>query len=102
MDKKKPHYQLSAIQVDVSELGRAAFTVSVLMGGYSLGLSLKQMLKVIADLKGADFYKSMTTYGDSSRWQDVYRPTVDDGVELYVKVTYREDNGPPVISFKEK
>jgi motility quorum-sensing regulator/GCU-specific mRNA interferase toxin len=102
VEKKKPHYELLAIQVDVSRLGHAAFTGSALAGGYSLGLSLVQMLNVIAGLQRSDFYKSMTTYGDSRRWQDVYRPVIPGGIELYVKVTYQADYGPPVISFKER
>jgi motility quorum-sensing regulator/GCU-specific mRNA interferase toxin len=102
VEKKKPHYELLALQVDVSRMGQAAFTGSALAGGYRLGLSLTQMLNVIASLKRSDFYKSMTTHGDSRRWQDVYRPSIADGVELYVKMTYQADNGPPVISFKER
>jgi len=49
-------------------------------------------------LDAVDFYKSMTTLHDSTRWQDVYRPVLN-GVEAYVKVQILDDN-TVVISFK--
>jgi motility quorum-sensing regulator/GCU-specific mRNA interferase toxin len=102
VEKKKPHYELATVKAEVLRLGPSAFTVSALAGGYSLGLSMAQMLAVIAGLGRNDFYKSMTTHRDHTRWQDVYRPILAGGLELYVKVTYRVGGGPPVISFKER
>ncbi|PWK41838.1 MqsR (Motility quorum-sensing regulator) toxin of toxin-antitoxin system [Pseudomonas sp. OV226] len=46
-------------------------------------------------------YKSMTCYSDHRRWQDVYHTTFRE-MELYIKVTYCPNGGPPVISFKER
>lgn len=45
-----------------------------------------------------DFYKSMTTYNDSSIWQDVYRPHTAVG-KVYLKLTVTHDL--LVVSFKE-
>ena len=45
-----------------------------------------------------EFYKSMTTYHDSSVWQDVYRHKADVGM-LYIKLTVIDD--VLVVSFKE-
>ena len=42
----------------------------------------------------------MTTYADHRIWQDVYHIRSRD-MEIYIKVTYRSDGIPPVISFKE-
>lgn len=102
MDKKKPHYDLAVLQDDVARLGGAAFTKSALVGGLAAGLTVIQMLGVIAGLRRSDFYKSMTCYQDHRQWQDVYHPRSQSGTELYVKVTYRVGRGSPVISFKEK
>jgi motility quorum-sensing regulator/GCU-specific mRNA interferase toxin len=54
---------------------------------------------VICGLTRKDLYKSMTTYADSSVWQDVYHADTPAGM-AYVKVTLRAD-GAPVIQFKE-
>ena len=42
---------------------------------------------------GYDLYKSMTTYADSSVWQDVYHADTPAGM-AYVKVTLRADGAP--------
>ncbi|MNO07617.1 mRNA interferase MqsR [compost metagenome] len=47
------------------------------------------------------FYKSMTCYTSHRSWQDVYHIGFHD-LELYIKITYCPNGGPPVISFKEK
>ncbi|WP_337058287.1 type II toxin-antitoxin system MqsR family toxin [Pseudomonas sp. USHLN015] len=101
MEKRKPHYDLEVVKVDVARLGVAAFTRSALDGGRALGLTSAEMLAIVQGLSRRVFYKSMTTYADSRLWQDVYHPTTDCGIELYVKVTCRPE-GPPVISFKER
>jgi motility quorum-sensing regulator/GCU-specific mRNA interferase toxin len=48
-------------------------------------------------LAPADFYKSMTTYGDHRVWQDVYRPGPPVG-EAYLKLTVIDD--VLIVSFK--
>lgn len=101
MEKGKPHYDLTTLQLDVLKLGAAAFTKTALDGGRDLGLSSAEMVEVVNALRRSDFYKSMTTHADHTVWQDVYYPTLADGVVLYVKVTYRVQ-GPPVISFKRR
>ncbi|BAU74620.1 type II toxin-antitoxin system MqsR family toxin [Metapseudomonas furukawaii] len=102
MEKHVPHYDLATIKADVARLGAAAFTRSALDGGRKLGLSTRAMIRVILSMERAQFYKSMTTHGDHRVWQDVYHPAAPDGTALYVKVTYRGPERPPVISFKEK
>ncbi|WP_073524198.1 type II toxin-antitoxin system MqsR family toxin [Pseudomonas fluorescens] len=101
MEKYTPHYDLALIKTDVRRLGRKAFTRTAEECGVSLGLSLAQMQAVIYALQHCMLYKSMTTYGDHRVWQDVYH-TSSKGTEIYIKVTYRADGRPPVISFKEK
>lgn len=59
------------------------------------------MQLVIYELQNRMLYKSMTTYGDHRTWQDVYY-TYAKNMEIYIKVTYRTNGRPPVISFKER
>ncbi len=99
MEKRKAHYNLAAVIVVVREKRAAAFTKSAIDGGRSMGLTTSEMIDVVCALKGRDLYKSMTTYGDNSLWQDVYHADTPVG-KAYVKLTLRED-GAPVIQFKE-
>lgn len=97
MEKRVPHYALKDVQDAAIRLGAAAFTKSAIDGGREMGLTLAEMLAVIAGLDRRAFYKSMTTLADHRVWQDVYHGTTPAG-PAYVKVTLRE--GAVVISFK--
>jgi motility quorum-sensing regulator/GCU-specific mRNA interferase toxin len=101
MEKYTPHYDLAVIKADVKRLGRKAFTRTAEECGERLGFGIEEMQDVIYELRNWMLYKSMTTYGDHRVWQDVYH-THSKGREIYIKVTYRTDGRPPVISFKEK
>jgi motility quorum-sensing regulator/GCU-specific mRNA interferase toxin len=100
MDKWTPHYSLVAVVAMVEALGVASFTKAALDGGRAMGLTSSEMLAVVCGLKGAMFYKSMTTYSDHRIWQDVYHAPTPTGQTAYIKVTLREN--APVIQFKEK
>lgn len=100
MEKRKPHYDLSAIQGAVAGLGVASFTKTALDGGRMMGLTSSEMLAVVEGLSRADFYKSMTFHSDHRAWQDVYHAGTPVGKTAYIKVTMH--GGVPVIQFKEK
>jgi motility quorum-sensing regulator/GCU-specific mRNA interferase toxin len=100
MEKRKPHYDLARIQVDVARLGAAAFTKTALDGGRDMGLTTAEMLTVIASLTRRNFQKSMTTYADHRVWQDVYHAPTPTRKEAYIKITLRD--AMPVIQFKER
>lgn len=101
MEKKKPHYSLSAIQKVVAERRVNAFTATSLVGTAQLGLSPDEAVEVVLAMKQVAFYKSMTTHADHQIWQDVYHVALKFRRVAYVKVTLRE-NGIVVIQFKEK
>lgn len=101
MEKRKPHYDLTAVQMAVSQRGADAFTATALVGARAMGLSVDQAIGVIKGMQRSCFYKSMTAHETSRVWQDVYHPVVPGGRVAYVKVTLRED-GSVVIQFKEK
>lgn len=100
MEKRLPHYLLAAIQARIAEQGVMVFTATALFNAAAMGLSEEQALLVLLSLTRVMFCKSMTTYADSSVWQDVYHsPTPNDKV-AYIKLTLQQ--GSVVIQFKEK
>ncbi|MBT2311595.1 MULTISPECIES: type II toxin-antitoxin system MqsR family toxin [Pseudomonas] len=101
MEKNTPHYELAVIKAQVRRLGGNAFTNSAKNTAWALGLNVWHMQEIISELQRQHFYKSMTTYDDHRVWHDVYHLN-SQGLEIYIKVTYRPSGGPPVISFKEK
>lgn len=50
-------------------------------------------------LTRSDFYKSMTTHADHRIWQDVYKTSIANDVDVYLKLTVIEDL--LIVSFKE-
>jgi motility quorum-sensing regulator/GCU-specific mRNA interferase toxin len=102
MEKRKPQYNLQAVQKVVEDPKSRPFTVTALKGGLALGLTEKEMRQVVCLLTRKDFYKSMTVHSDSRVWQDVYHGTAPDGTKVYIKITWYDDDRPPVIQFKEK
>ncbi len=57
-----------------------------------------QLAECVLGLQVKDLYKSMTTFHDSTLWQDVYHPRIE-GAPAYVKVQIVDDT-TVVISFK--
>ena len=102
MEKRRSHYPLTLVQQLAADPTRTRFTRVALDGAAELGFDATKILAVLTNLRPEDFYKSMTTYVDSSIWQDVYRPTVN-GTSIYVKVTvYAAAENLLVISFKRR
>jgi motility quorum-sensing regulator / GCU-specific mRNA interferase toxin len=100
MEKRVPHHDLGMIRAAVVQLGPAAFTKTAMDGGRTMGLTMAEMLAVIASLSRRDFYKSMTTSADHRIWQDVYHAATPVRKEAYIKITLRDAS--PVIQFKER
>lgn len=100
MEKRTPHYDLAQIKASVDRLGAAGFTKTAIDGGRAMGLTVGEMLTVVASLGPSHFYKSMTTHWDHRVWQDVYHIATHGKREAYIKLTLRAS--APVIQFKEK
>lgn len=97
MEKGRPHYPLAKV-ISCIEEGRARATTSALSGAAQMGLSFRDILAVVGDLKNQKFFKSMTTYNDHQVWQDVYHVQTSAG-EAYLKLTVVD--GLLIVSFKE-
>jgi motility quorum-sensing regulator / GCU-specific mRNA interferase toxin len=99
MEKRKPHYPLELVQSLVRGgaycVTRAARDAAVSDFGI---VELRDIADFVLAMTAADFYKSMTSYGDARLWQDVYHPNIA-GLAAYVKVQIVDAN-TVVISFK--
>jgi motility quorum-sensing regulator/GCU-specific mRNA interferase toxin len=99
MEKRTPHYSLAIMQARIATDGIAAFTATAARDGWAMGLTPEDMLAVIASLDRNNFYKSMTTYGDHTTWQDVYHAYCPNERFAYIKLTQVAKR--IVIQFKE-
>jgi motility quorum-sensing regulator/GCU-specific mRNA interferase toxin len=71
------------------------------MDAVSLGFSRGDVAAVIREMQPLHFYKSMTSFADSRRWQDVYHMPWNELV-LYIKFTDDVVTEFTVLSFKER
>ncbi len=97
MEKGTPHCKLSLIKMLI-EAGKVRMTASAVAGGELMGFDRIAIVGIVATLKPADFYKSMTTHADHKIWQDVYQPSTPVGY-AYLKLTVIDDL--LIVSFKE-
>lgn len=97
MEKRSPHCKLPVVKELITQ-GKVRATSSAVAGAAALGFDFAGIVRVVAALTPADFYKSMTTYADHRIWQDVYRTHTEAG-EVYLKLTVIDD--VLVVSFKE-
>jgi len=100
MEKRRAHYPLSEVKAYVRQTGMAAFTLTARRNGFAMGLTQAEMLAVVLNLSASGFYKSMTSYHDTTLWQDVYHALTPGGRTAYIKIT-DPGTGHPVIQFKE-
>lgn len=97
MEKYTPHCKLSVVRALIRE-GKIRATRAAVIGASRMNLDVIDIVRIVRELNSGDFFKSMTTYGDHTIWQDVYRPRTAMGI-IYLKLTVIED--VLVVSFKE-
>ena len=101
MEKKRPTYDLPAIQAVFASPGALAITVSAFRDATSLGFDRAGIVGVIQSMDRKMFIKSMTTFADHRVWQDVYQVPAGD-LLLYVKFQADAVTEFRVMAFKEK
>ncbi|MFM9975284.1 MAG: type II toxin-antitoxin system MqsR family toxin [Beijerinckiaceae bacterium] len=101
MEKRRPTYDLAAIQVALGSVQTLAMTTSALRDAVSLGFDRHGVVQVVTMIERRMFVKSMTTFADHRVWQDVYHVPVEDML-LYVKFQADVVTEFRVMSFKEK
>ena len=71
MEKRRPTYDLVAIQAAFHGVSALAITVSAFRDATALGFDRFGIIEIIQGMRRTMFVKSMTTYADSRVWQDV-------------------------------
>jgi motility quorum-sensing regulator/GCU-specific mRNA interferase toxin len=100
-EKRKPTYDLRAIQHAFRTPSRLAATTTALRAAAALGFDRDDIVQTIQGLERRHFYKSMTSYADSKLWQDVYHAPSPVGT-LYVKFVADTVTEFRLLSFEEK
>ena len=101
MEKRRPAYDLAAVQTALGAVERLAITVSAFRDATSLGFDRAGVVLVVSSIERRMFVKSMTTFADHRVWQDVYHVPAGE-VVLYVKFQADVVTEFRVMSFKEK
>ncbi len=101
MEKKRPTYDLSAVQAVFASPAGLAITTSAFRDAVGLGFDRSAIVHVVQSMRRGMFVKSMTTFSDHRVWQDVYHVPADDLV-LYVKFQADTVTEFRVMAFKEK
>ena len=101
MEKRKPTYNLEAIQMAFTSVERLNATGSAIRGAAAIGFGRQEIVSTIQSIKQTHFFKSMTSHADHRIWQDVYYVPSTAGT-LYVKFTADVVTEFLLLSFKEK
>ena len=101
MEKRRPSFDLEAFKTVCGDPKRLGITATARLSAASLGFETADVARVIRSMKSAQFHKSMTSYHDHRKWQDVYHVSWDQMV-LYVKFTDDVVSVFTVLSFKER
>ena len=100
MEKHKSHYGLDTLRLLLLHESTRIVTRSGRQGAATLGyFDDESMVARVLRLASREFYKSMTTYGNTKIWQDVYR-TNDGNVGIYIKLQKTLGGKGVIISFK--
>ena len=99
MEKRRAHYDLQAIQAQMSTAAGLRMTVTARHDALRAGITLHVAVLIIQSLDRQSFFKSMTTHQSHDIWQDVYHGSWR-GKKLYIKFQ-QDDAGFFTISFKE-
>lgn len=99
MEKLKPSHDLEAFKRAFA-LHRS-MTLTARLSAGDLGFEIGSVVEIVSGLTLADFVKSMTSYNDHRRWQDVY-VVRRDAFTLYLKFTDRAVTEFILLSFKRK
>jgi motility quorum-sensing regulator/GCU-specific mRNA interferase toxin len=78
VEKKRPTYDLAAVQAVFAAPGSLAITTSALRDALALGFGRGGIVDVIQSMDRRMFVKSMTTFADHRVWQDVYHVPADE------------------------
>jgi motility quorum-sensing regulator/GCU-specific mRNA interferase toxin len=76
-------------------------TRSALVDADELGFDIPTVADLVKTMDRAMFYKSMTSYADARKWQDIYHVPTREGPVIYLKFTDNIITEFTILSFKE-
>jgi motility quorum-sensing regulator / GCU-specific mRNA interferase toxin len=86
MEKRKPHYSLVQLQQLLADEHTRIITRTCKREAAEIGyFDDEAIVERVRLLSRKEFYKSMTVYGNSTLWQDVYK-SADEERSLYIKL----------------
>lgn len=101
MEKRKPSFNLDAFKSVCGDPKSLGITRMAAKSAEAMGFGRAEICKVVRSIQPSYFYKSMTSFADRRKWQDVYHVPFEDMV-LYVKFTDDVVLEFVVLSFKER
>ena len=101
MEKRRPNFPLQDLRNRCGDPATLAITRSALADALTLGFDRNGIAAVIRSMKPFHFYKSMTSFRDARKWQDVYHVPWE-GAVLYIKFTDDAVTAFTILSFKER
>lgn len=101
MEKRRPSFALEAFRRVCGNPLTLAITRTAFADALALGFDRNAVSAVIRGMKPSHFYKSMTSFADHRRWQDVYHVPYGDMI-LYIKFTDDALTEFALLSFKER
>jgi len=101
VEKRKPTFDLARFMAVFGDPRRLAITDTTLRTVVEIGFGRNEISGVVRAMKPAHFRKSMTSYADHRKWQDLYH-VPHDGTVLYLKFTDDAVTEFTLLSFKER
>ena len=101
MEKRKPSFAVDAFKAVCGDPLPLSITTTAVLSAAALGIGRAEIASIVRSMKPVHFRKSMTSYRDHRRWQDVYHVPWED-VTLYIKFTDDAVTEFAVLSFKER
>jgi motility quorum-sensing regulator/GCU-specific mRNA interferase toxin len=102
MEKRKPSFDLEAFKRVAGDPLRIEMTRTAMLSAGELGFDFPAVAALVRTMSRTMFYKSMTSYADHRKWQDVYHVPTEIGVVIYLKFTDDIVTEFTVLSFKER
>jgi motility quorum-sensing regulator/GCU-specific mRNA interferase toxin len=102
VEKRKPSFDLEAFKRVAGSPRTVDMTRSALLAADELGFNVPAVANLVSSMKRSMFYKSMTSYSDAKKWQDVYHVPTQAGLTIYLKFTDNVITEFTILSFKER
>lgn len=102
MEKRKPSFDLERFKAVAGNPATLDMTRTALLSATDLGFDFPAVAALVKTMTRSMFFKSMTSYADRRKWQDVYHVPTGDRTMVYLKFTDNVVTEFTILSFKER